>query len=138
VSGVQVPPELAGVVLRALLRDLAERVRADGGTPSATARAFLAELHAATACRTQAVAPDLHVADDGHDPDAPAMLDVTGMLVVSQVAAASGYSCRTLRRWAANGRVAAIRAGRTWLIDPESLREDRARDDDQRHPDLPD
>jgi hypothetical protein len=113
-GSVIVPPELAGVVLRALVRALAERVRTDGGTPSPACRVLLAELHEATR---------RPVADVGNEEPPPVSLDlVTGMVTVAQLAEESGHSPRTLRHWAAGGRLVARRVGRTWLVDPDSLR----------------
>lgn len=111
---VQVPDELASEVLRALVRDLAERVRTHGGAVSPACRTLLSQLY--DAARTP-------VADDGNDETPPATLDVSAMVTVSQLAERSGYSCRTLRHWAAGGRLRSVRAGRTWLIDPKSLTE---------------
>jgi hypothetical protein len=59
------------------------------------------------------------------DDDESGSLHLPAMVRVSQLAERSGYSCRTLRRWAATGRLTARRVGRTWVIDPDSLPEDR-------------
>lgn len=116
-GSVMVPADLAGEVLRALVRDVTGRVRADGGQPSASCHALLSALYEA------ARRPLRPVADDGNDDAGPATLDVAGMATVAQLAEASGHSPRTLRHWAAAGRVRAQQVGRTWLIDPQSLTE---------------
>jgi helix-turn-helix protein len=115
-GSVVVPAELAGEVLRALVRDVTERVRADGGQPSAACRALLAALYEA------ARRPARPVADNGNGEAVPATLDVTGMVTVAQVAEASGHPPRTLRHWAATGQITARRVGRLWLVDPDSLK----------------
>jgi excisionase family DNA binding protein len=115
-GSVVVPAVVAGEVLRALVRDVTARVRADGGEVSPACRALLSALYEAS--RRSAS----RVAVDGNDETAPATLDVTGMATVAQVAEVSGHSPRTLRHWAAHGRLTAVRVGRTWLIDPQSLR----------------
>jgi excisionase family DNA binding protein len=113
---VQVPDELASEVLRALVRDLAERVRTHGGAVSPACRTLLSQLYDASR------GP---VADDGQGPGESDRLDVPAMATTAQLAERSGYSCRTLRRWAASGRLTARRVGRSWLIDSDSLTEDR-------------
>lgn len=115
---VSVPPALAGPLLRVLVRALHREAREDGGQVPPGIGDFLGALYAASLT----VSPDQ--AANGLAEDAPDKIEsVTGMLTVAQLAEDSGWSPRALRRWAAGGRVRAVRAGRAWLIDPESLRE---------------
>lgn len=115
---VRVPDELAGPLLRYLVRHLVRDARDGGAVALPGLAGYLRDLAEADRGAT--------VADDGHERDVPGSLDgVTAMVTVSQMAERSGYSCRSLRRWAASGRLRARRAGRTWLIDPDSMTEDR-------------
>lgn len=118
-GSVVVPAEVAGEVLRALARHVTERARVDGGQASPACRTLLSALYEA------ARRPLRPVAVDGNDEAGPATLDVAGMVTVAQLAEASGQSPRTLRHWAASGRVRAHRVGRTWLIAPDSLMKGR-------------
>lgn len=106
---------LAGPLLGYLVRHLARDAR-DGG---AVALPGLADYLRALA---EAARP---VADSGNDEPSPATLDAAGLLTVAQLAEVSGHPPRTLRHWAACGRLTARRIGRQWLIDPTSLTEDR-------------
>lgn len=111
---VSVPPALAGPLLRVLVRALVREAREDGGQVPAGIADFLRALDAA------ARRP---VADDGHDHEPLDMIGcVTGWASVAQLAEHTGHPPRTLCRWAAGGRVRAVRVGRTWLIDPESMK----------------
>jgi hypothetical protein len=40
------------------------------------------------------------------------------LVSVAELARRSGYSPRTIRRWAASGRIAAERRGGQWAVDP--------------------
>lgn len=111
---VMVPPGLAGPLLRVLMRALAREAREDGGLVPPGIAGFLADL---------AAAERGPVADDGNTDEAPDTIEGSGWSTVAQLAAYSGHPPRTLRHWAAAGRVRAHRVGRTWLIDPESLKE---------------
>ena len=110
---VVVPPDLAGGLLWLLVRALKREVRDDGGIIPPGLEPFLRDLHEAAEA-----AP---VADDGNVEQTPGTIDVMAMVTVAQLSATSGHPHRTLRHWAATGRIRAHRAGRTWLIDPDSL-----------------
>lgn len=110
-----VPPALARPLLRVLVRALTREAREDGGTVPPGIAPFLADL--------AAVADGPPLADSGNGDDAPETIEVAGWSTVAQLAAYSGHPPRTLRHWAAAGRVRAHRVGRAWLIDPESLKE---------------
>lgn len=114
---VIVPHELCAEVLRALVAHVTQRARVDGVAASPACSALLSALYAASRN------PDGRVAGDGNDEVPPARLDVTGMSTVARVAEESGFPPRTIRYWAARGRITACRVGRVWLIDPESLKE---------------
>lgn len=123
---VTVPPQLAAPLLRLLVRALVREAREDGGHGQIPAglEAFLRSLDAASGV----------LAARGKDDDVPEKIEGTGMVTVAQLSEYSGFPPRTLRHWAARGRVRAVRAGRTWLIDPESLREDWRADRADRYP----
>ncbi|RAY13604.1 hypothetical protein DPM19_18165 [Actinomadura craniellae] len=113
-----VPAALVGPLLRVLVRALAREAREGGGgvIPPGIAE-FLRALHEAT--------DPPPVADGGNTEDPPDSIEGMAMVTVAQLAASSGFPSRTLRYWAAAGRVRAVRAGNTWLIDPESLKHRR-------------
>jgi excisionase family DNA binding protein len=111
-------PVIAALVLRAVVRDLTDAVRLDGVSVSPRCRRLLSLLYAAARPR--------ELAANGKDHDPAETIEITGTVTVAQLAEQSGHSPRTLRHWAATGRVRAHRAGRTWLIDPESLKEGAA------------
>jgi excisionase family DNA binding protein len=119
-------PALASLLLRLLVHDVTERARRDGVVATPKCQRLLRLLHAAAEKGLHSV--DIpEVADDGHDHEPSEMISavtppgVTG-LSVAQLAELSGRPCRTLRRWAAAGKVRAHRVGQVWLIDPESLK----------------
>lgn len=115
---VQVPDELAGPLLRYLVRHLVRDARDGGAVVLPGLAGYLRDLAEVDRAGT--------VADDGQEcEESGSLKSVTAMVTVSQMAERSGFSCRSLRRWAASGRLRARRAGRTWLIDPESITEDR-------------
>jgi excisionase family DNA binding protein len=97
------------------MRAMEREATANGGgiLPSGIAP-FLADL---------AAVADGPLADSGNGDDVPETIEVAGWSTVAQLAAYSGHPPRTLRHWAAAGRVRAHRVGRAWLIDPESLKE---------------
>lgn len=115
---VIVPAELAGPLLPFLVRALAREVRENGALVPEGMLAFLRELR-------DAEGP---VADDGQTDDVPETIESAGMVTVAQLAEQSGFPSRSLRRWAASGRVRAVRVGRQWLLDPDSLRHLRPED----------
>jgi excisionase family DNA binding protein len=116
------PPSLAAPLLKYLVAHLVRDARDGGALVDPALAGYLRALH------------EVAVADDGKDHDESDSLgDVAALVTVSQLAERSGYSCRTLRHWAASGRLAARRVGRTWLIDPDSIR----RTDDHPPPDVP-
>lgn len=105
------PATLAGPLLRYLVGHLVRDARDGGAVALPGLTGYLRELADAAAEQ---------VADDGHDHDDSDKL--RDMITVAELAEMSGYPTRTLRRWAAGGRLRARRAGRTWLVDPESLK----------------
>ncbi len=108
---VIVPAKLVGPLLAFLVRTLKREVRENGGLVTREMAAFLRELQAAEGS----------VADDGQIEEPPEMIESVGMVTVAQLAELSGFPPRTLRRWAAGGRVRAVRVGTQWLIDPASI-----------------
>jgi excisionase family DNA binding protein len=112
-GSVTVPASVAGEVLRALVRDLAGRTRADGGEVSPQARRVLYALHAA-AVRGDQTEPG----SSGGTPERP---PATLELTVCEAAHAMRCSPSYARRLARSGRVRARRAGPVWLIDAASL-----------------
>ena len=112
-GSVTIPPEVAGEVLRALIRDLTARVRADGGEVTPAVRHVLYALHEAA----QRPAPPAPSSADGTPPEPPATVELTAY----EAAALMGCSTEYVRRLARSGRVLARRAGTAWLINPQSL-----------------
>ncbi len=117
-GAVVVPPSVAGDVLRALVRDLTARVRADGGEITPGVRRLLYALHTA-AQQTELeydrrTAP--HSADTGTAPHTP------GTVAVAEAAALMGCSPRHVRALIGAGRLPARRVGaRVWGIDRDAL-----------------
>lgn len=114
-GSVVVPAAVAGDVLRALVRDLTARVRADGGEVGPGVRRVLYALHDA------AQRADAHQPRPG--PVGGTQEGPTGTVGVTAQAAAALLGCSTeyARRLARTGRVAATRHGPSWLIDRASL-----------------
>ncbi|MFH9012655.1 helix-turn-helix domain-containing protein [Streptomyces sp. NPDC017943] len=112
-GSVMVPASVAGEVLRALVRDLTARARADGGEVSPGARRVLHALHAA-AVQGQGAGP-------AFVPETPALTAASVELTARQVAEILGCSAQYARTLARSGRVRARRAGPAWLIDSASL-----------------
>ncbi|MFE4409077.1 helix-turn-helix domain-containing protein [Streptomyces sp. NPDC056821] len=124
-GSVVIPPAVAGDVLRALVRDLTARVRADGGEVTPGIRRLLYALHmAAQRAEQQAdedrAAPRVeHQSDSGTAPTASATV---GTVSVAEAAAALECRPEYVRRLARRGDLAAHRLGRrAWAIDRTSL-----------------
>jgi excisionase family DNA binding protein len=111
-GSVVVTPALAGEVLRCLLRDLAGRVRADGGELAAGVRELLWGLHAAA---TEAEQQASSVG--GTLQASPVRVEIG----ISDAAQRLGCSPEYARRLARRGRLSARRVGRTWLVDAAAL-----------------
>ncbi|MGW4752003.1 helix-turn-helix domain-containing protein [Streptomyces chartreusis] len=112
-GSVLIPAPLAGEVMRALVRDLTTRVRADGGEVSPAVRSLVRALH------VSAVRSDVPVT---FADETPSDLPVTVIEVTTEQAAELlGCSAQYARHLARSGRVAARRVGRVWLLDRESL-----------------
>ncbi|MGW0596113.1 helix-turn-helix domain-containing protein [Streptomyces sp. NPDC002776] len=112
-GSVMVPASVAGEVLRALVRDLSGRARADGGEVSPEARRVLYALHAA-AVQDEGAGP-------AFAPETPVRAAASVELTARQVAEILGCSAQYARTLARSGRVRARRAGPAWLIDSASL-----------------
>ncbi|MET7731218.1 helix-turn-helix domain-containing protein [Streptomyces sp. NPDC005402] len=113
-GSVVIPASIAPEVLRVLVRDLTERVRADGGEVSPAARGLLHALHEAASQRPSESA--------AFEFETPVDLGVTVQEVTAkQAAELLGCSPQHARDLARKGRVAARRAGWVWLIDRASL-----------------
>lgn len=108
---VDVPDELAGWVLNSILRDLAGRVRRDGGTVSPDAQRLLYRLHEADQRRST-------TGIGSHPTERP-----TVGAAVTVTEAAQQMECRPewVRHLCRTGRLDARRSGGVWLIDPDSL-----------------
>lgn len=111
-GSVVIPADVAGEVLRSLVRDLTARVRADGGEVSPSVRRVLYALHEAA----QRSEPPT-----GSDSGTPAPLPATVELTAHQAALLLECSPEYARRLARSGRVDARRAGPAWLISRASL-----------------
>lgn len=108
-GSVIVPAHLAGPVRRILVRDLAQHVRTDGGTPTAGVRQLVYALSRAE-----------------HHHDHAAAMSATGpisapspTLEISTAEAAQLMGCtdRHVRRLCRSGVFTARQVGRAWLID---------------------
>lgn len=117
-GSVIVPASVAGDVLRALVRDLTARVRADGGEVAPGVRRLLYALHTA-AQRAEAfdsVTAPFESAATGSTPRA------SGTVCVAEAAALMGCTPRHVRALIADGRLSAERVGaRVWAIDADAL-----------------
>ncbi|MGW0417499.1 helix-turn-helix domain-containing protein [Streptomyces sp. NPDC003015] len=100
--------------MRALVRDLTERVRIDGGEVSPAVRGI---LHALRTASDQPPCPARGFADETSSDLGVSLREVTA----EQAAELLGCSVQYARRLASSGRVAARRAGPAWLIDRASL-----------------
>lgn len=110
-GSVIVPADIAPEVLRALVRDLATRVRADGGEISPGARRILFALHEAAQRPPQ----------PGSANGTPAVWPATVEVTANEAADLLGCSTEYVRRLARTGRVLARRAGPAWLINRTAL-----------------
>ncbi|MEU7166675.1 helix-turn-helix domain-containing protein [Streptomyces morookaense] len=121
-GSVIVPAMVAGDVLRALVRDLTARVRADGGEVTPGIRRLLYALHTA-AQHTDMFDSARASADSAATGTAPAP---SGTVAVAEAAALMGCSPRHIRTLIANGRLPAERVGaRVWAIDAAALNDYR-------------
>ncbi|MFD8610535.1 excisionase family DNA-binding protein [Streptomyces sp. NPDC059631] len=118
-GSVIVPATVAGDVLRALVRDLTARVRADGGELTPGVRRLLYALHTAAQhadAFDSVTAPFDSTAATGSTPRA------SGTVCVAEAAALMGCTPRHVRALIADGRLSAERVGaRVWAIDPAAL-----------------
>lgn len=111
-GSVVVPARLAGPVRRILVRDLAEHIRADGGTPTAGVRQLVYALVRA---------------EERHEQPAQFADETTNayrvMVEISTTDAAAALECSAqyVRRLCRSGHLVGRRIGRAWLIDPASL-----------------
>jgi excisionase family DNA binding protein len=113
-GSVVIPASIAPEVLRALVRDLSERVRVDGGEVSPAVRGVLFALRTAS---DQQPCPAGGSASGTSSDLGVSVREVT----TEQAAELLGCSRRYVRRLASLKRVTARRAGRVWLIDRASL-----------------
>ncbi|MCP3769505.1 helix-turn-helix domain-containing protein [Streptomyces sp. MAR25Y5] len=116
-GSVVIPPAVASDVLRALMRDLTVRVRADGGEVTPGVRRLLYALH--TAAQR---ADNEHGSGNGTAPVATVTVTTGTDVSVSEAAALLGCTAGYVRRLARHGAFQARRIGtRTWAIDRASL-----------------
>lgn len=116
-GSVLIPAEVAGDVLRALIRDLTTRVRADGGEVGPAVRRVLYALH------TAAQLPDTpsleQSSGNGTSPNPAATVEE---VTVNEAAALLGCTPEYVRRLARNGTLTGRRHGaRAWAIDRAAL-----------------
>lgn len=117
-GSVVVPPSIAREVLRAIVRDTTQRVRAHGGEiPPATRRLLFALHESAQRDDTEALAAQQGSAS-GTPPERSATVD---LLTVAEAAERLECSPRYVRRLARSERITARRTAAGWLIDPVSL-----------------
>lgn len=123
-GSVIVPAHLAGAVRRILVRDLAQHVRADGGTPTAAVRQLVYALSRAEHDHDQAAALPTHKhrqpgpgSGSGTPPAASPIVEIS----TSAAAASLGCSAEFVRRLCRSERLSGRRIGRAWLIDAADL-----------------
>lgn len=116
-GSVVIPSAVAGDVLRALVRDLTARVRADGGEIGPGVRRLLYALH------TAAQRADIeHGSDNGTAPPPSDNVSTGTEVSVPEAAALLGCTPEYVRRLARTGAITARRIGtRTWAIDRAAL-----------------
>ncbi|AJC60166.1 hypothetical protein GZL_07616 [Streptomyces sp. 769] len=119
-GSVIVPPTVAGEVLRALVRDLTARVRADGGeVPPPEVRRVLYALHTAA---QRADASDSDTAPFEPTTATGTAPGPSGTVCVAEAAALMGCTPRYVRALIAAGHLPAERVGeRVWAIDTDAL-----------------
>ncbi|MFE7237914.1 helix-turn-helix domain-containing protein [Streptomyces sp. NPDC057580] len=124
-GSVVIPAAVAGDVLRALVRDMTARVRADGGEVPAGVRRLLYALHTA-AQRTERRAeerrtpPAIEQSSDNGTALQPTA--TVAYVSVGEAAALLGCSAGYVRRLARAGIVQARRIGaRAWAVDRAAL-----------------
>lgn len=115
-GAVVVPAEVAGELLRAVIRDLTVQARRDGMLVSDRARAVLHALHLA------AVDHDRACSATGSTGAEPVIIrpQVTAM-TIKEAAAELECSPRWVRSLVAAGRLRARRSGRVLLVDAADL-----------------
>jgi excisionase family DNA binding protein len=119
-GSVVVPASVAREVLRALVRDLTARVRADGGEVSPDVRRVLWALHEAA---QRADEPGrVSSADAG---SSRVRTDAAGYVTVAVAARRLECSPRWIQRLARGGRIEAVRAGPVWLVSETALERHR-------------
>jgi excisionase family DNA binding protein len=119
-GAVVVPASVAGEVLRALVRDLTARVRADGGEVSPDARRVLWALHEAAQRAVEPRRAGPVVVESSRVRTVPA-----GYVTVAVAARRLECSPRWIQRLARSGRVEAVRAGPVWLVSETALEKHR-------------
>ncbi|MGW7706326.1 helix-turn-helix domain-containing protein [Streptomyces sp. NPDC054771] len=129
-GSVVIPAAVAGDVLRALVRDMTARVRADGGEVPAGVRRLLYALHTAAQCNEQQAEEHRATSTIERSSDigtAPQPTATVSYVSVEEAAALLGCSAGYVRRLARAGIVRARRIGaRAWAVDRSAL-------DDYRH-----
>ncbi|MFK0297418.1 excisionase family DNA-binding protein [Streptomyces sp. NPDC090442] len=117
-GAVIVPAAVAGDVLRALVRDLTARVRADGGEVTPGVRRLLYALH--TAAQHAEMFDSVTAPFDSSATGTPPR--TSGTVSVAEAAALMGCTTRHVRALIAAGRLPAERVGaRVWAIDTDAL-----------------
>jgi excisionase family DNA binding protein len=121
-GSVVIPSAVAGDVLRALVRDLTARVRADGGEIGPGVRRLLYALHTAAQHAEHRATTATGIersSDSGTAPPAPATVTEVS---VNEAAALLGCSPEYVRRLVRTGAFTARRIGaRIWAIDRATL-----------------
>ncbi|WP_044367358.1 excisionase family DNA-binding protein [Streptomyces natalensis] len=119
-GAVIVPAAVAGDVLRALVRDLTARVRADGGEVTSGIRRVLYALH--TAAQRAEVFDSVTAPFDRAASATGTAAPTSATVCVAEAAALMGCSTRHVRTLIAAGRLPADRVGaRVWAIDADAL-----------------
>ncbi|WP_409473120.1 helix-turn-helix domain-containing protein [Streptomyces sp. HC307] len=120
-GSVIIPPTIAGDVLRALVRDLTARVRADGGEVAPGVRRLLYALHTAAQHAEHRTEIE-HISDNGTAPNMTDTVATSTEVSVQEAAALLGCAAEYVRRLARHGAFTARRIGaRTWAIDRAAL-----------------
>lgn len=121
-GSVIVPASVAGEVLRALVRDLTARVRADGGEVSPGVRRLLWALHDAAQRHDEAASPSAvtpgAACGSGSESPGSGTVEVTTAEAAERLECSASWVRQLVRRGLLTGR----RVGaRVWLVDVASL-----------------
>lgn len=117
-GSVVIPPDIAGDVAAALVRDIASQLRRDGGHIPPRTRTLLFALH-------QANRRHVERDDPGDEPartsDPESTPEPTGTMTVTEAAGRLGCTPEYVRQLLRSGRLRGRRTHGLWLVERDSL-----------------